>query len=123
MNKVFAGIALTVAFGVTGCTTMPDRFVSDKSIFPNCGYSTEPIGNTGFALEIFIKNYSFTPSPDASIQLGRECFTKTAVELAKRQRKRIVPMMSVDMNTSATRNIIDANYSIYVTGKVTYASE
>lgn len=123
MNNALTGMMLALAFCITGCTTIPDRFTRDESMSPDCGYHAEPLGNASFALEVFLKSYSFFPSPDAAVQEARECYSKTAALLAKRQGKMIKPITSSDMNTSPTRNIMDGYYSVYVTGKVVYASE
>lgn len=123
MKNVFAGTVFAFALCATGCTTIPDRFRTSESIYPNCGYRTELVGNAGVALEVFFKKYSFFPNPDDAIQEARECFVRTALELAQRQAKKIMPITAADMSTSATRNIVDAYYSVYVTGKVNYVME
>jgi hypothetical protein len=74
---------------IAACTTIPSRFTVNESIYPDCGYVTEPLGDSGFALEIFHKRYSFFPTPDPAIQAGKECFTKTAAFLAQQQGKKI----------------------------------
>lgn len=78
------------------------------------------MSNVGFALEVFLRKYSFLPVPDEAIVEGRKCFARTAHNLAQVQGKKIVTPTLADMNASATRNIIDGNYSVYVTGNVKY---
>ena len=112
-----AGLLLGAA-----CTTIPHRFTQDEAIYPNCGYRIEPMGDKGFALEIFLKQYSWGLSAESAILSGRECFTTTAAFLAQDQGKKIAPLTAADMNTSTTRNLIDANFSVYVTGKVAYTN-
>jgi hypothetical protein len=101
-------------------TTIPDRFTQNESIYPNCGYHAEPLGDTGFALETFLKQYSFGPSAEAAIQSGRECFAKTATFVAQNQGKKIAHLTAAEMNTSTTRNAFDAHFSVYVTGKIAH---
>ena len=115
-----AASILWLIFGAifTGCTTVPERFKQDESIYPNCGYRAESMGTEGFALEIFYKAYAFFPIADPAVQEARECFRRTAATLAKRAGKTIKPLYAPDMNASPTRNIVDANYSVYVTGRV-----
>lgn len=118
--KSIASIVLLGVLVLEGCTTIPDRFAKSESE-PDCGHRSEPIAANGFALEVFLKKYSFLPNPDASIVAGRECFTKTAQTLAQKAGKKIVAPTLADMNASATRNIMDGTYSVYVTGKVMFA--
>lgn len=104
-----------------GCTTIPSRFTQNESIYPNCGYVIEPLGDAGFALEIFLKRYSFS-DPDPPLQAGKECFTKTAAFLAQQQGKKIAPITAADMSSNVSRTPFnDGNFSVYVTGRVSYA--
>ena len=90
--KFIASIVLISALVLEGCTTIPDRFATSESE-PDCGHRSEPIAANGFALEVFMKKYSFLPNPDASIVAGRECFTKTAQTLAQRPGKRLFHLL------------------------------
>jgi hypothetical protein len=116
-------IALISATVMGGCTTVPDRFTQDASIHANCGYSITSSEKNSFALEVFLKQYSFLPSPDSAIQEARECFKKTAKTLAQRNKREINSISLSDMSTSAARNTIDGNFSVYVTGKISYTNE
>lgn len=119
LMKLFISV---LALSFAACTTIPERFTQNEAIYPNCGYVVEPLGDAGFALEIFLKRYSFYPNPDPSIQAGKECFTKTAAFLAQQQGKKIAPITAADMSSNISRNPFgDANYAVYVTGKVSYA--
>ena len=77
----------------------------------------------GFSLEVAYKEYKFFPSPDSVILAARECFSKTASELARRKGKSIVSLTSADMNATSNRNIVDAKYLVNVTGKVRFAQK
>lgn len=117
-------LALTVMLvAMTGCTTIPVRFTQDPTISESGGYRTEEEMSHGFTLEVFYKAYSFFPNPDPAIQEARAYFARTALELAKRKGKTIRPFSTADLHASATRNILDGHYAVYVTGKVIYATE
>jgi len=75
----------------------------------------------GFSLEIAYTEYKFFPSPDPVILAARQCFSKTATELARRKGKSIVPLTSADMNATSNRNVVDAKYLVNVTGNVRFA--
>ena len=111
---------IIATFLIQGCTTIPDRFTTSASE-PDCAHNTESITEVGFALEVFLRKYSFLPVPDEAIVAGRKCFVRTAQNLAELKSKKIVAPTLADMNASATRNIMDGTYSVYVTGNVRYA--
>jgi hypothetical protein len=117
-------LALTVMLvTMMGCTTIPARFTQDSTISESGGYRTEEETSHGFTLEVFYKAYSFFPNPDPAIQEARSYFVRTALEIAKRKGRTIRPFSTPDLHASATRNILDGHYAVYITGKVVYATE
>ncbi len=121
MRVAFA--ALLVLLTLCGCATVPDRFSRDPMLSGDGGYKMDNESSIGFSLEIFYKEYSFLPDPDNAIQGARAYFRKTAEVLAKQRGKTIIPITIADMHPTATRNILDGYYSVYVTGKVTYSTK
>lgn len=111
---------LVSSFLIQGCTTVPDRFTTTAGE-ADCGHRTESMSEVGFALEVFLKKYSFLPAPDEAIVAGRKCFARTAQNLAELKGKKIIALTLADMSASATRNTMDGVYSVYVTGNVRYA--
>lgn len=123
-REIQVGLALTAMLvTMTGCTTIPVRFTQDHTISESGGYRIEEETSHDFTLEVFYKAYSFFPNPDPAIQEARAYFTRTALEHAKRKGTTIRPFSTVDLHASATRNILDGHYAVYVTGKVIYATE
>jgi len=114
-------LTLILVFGLTGCTTIPNRFNTSDTIFEGCGYAISGESAEGFSLEVAYTEYKFFPSPDTVILAARECFSKTAAELARRKGKSITQLSSGDMNTTSNRNIVDAKYLVNVTGRVRFA--
>jgi hypothetical protein len=108
---------------LAGCTTIPDRLKIADSLYERCGYAADGETSEGFSLEIAYTEYQFFPTPDPVILAARECFSKTAAELARRRGKTITPLASGDMSATANRNILDANYLVNVTGKVRFAQK
>ena len=106
---------------LSGCTTIPNRFNTSDSIFDGCGYAVDNESAEGFSLEVAYTEYKFFPSPDPVILAARECFSKTATELARRKGKSIIPLSSGDMSTTSNRNIVDAKYLVNVTGRVRFS--
>lgn len=109
--------------GLAGCTTIPNRFNTSDSIYDGCGYAVDGESAEGFSLEVAYTEYKFFPSPDPVILAARQCFSKTAAELARRRGKAIIPLASGDMNTTSNRNIVDAKYLVNVTGRVRFAQK
>ena len=114
-------VAILLVLSITGCTTVPKRFTQDSQLSNHGGYVIEAEDSDGFQLEIFYKSYSFMPNPDDNIQEAKSFFVTVAQELARRRGKAIEPILMSALQTNSTRNIMDGNYSIYVSGKVEYA--
>ena len=86
----------------------------------NGGFVVEAESNTGFNLETFYKSYSFVPNPDDNIQDAKEYFTKVAKKLSEQRGKEMKPVLKSQLRTNSSRNVIDSNYAIYVTGFVAF---
>ena len=123
MRPSRAMVLILMLVTVSACTTIPARFTQDPGISESGGYRIEEETSHGFTLEVFYKAYSFLPNPDPAIQEARAYFSRIALELAKRKGKTIRPFSTADLHASATRNIMDGHYAVYVTGKVLYAME
>jgi hypothetical protein len=113
-------VVMLLSLAITGCTTVPKRFTQDPKLSDHGGYIIEAEDSAGFQLEIFYKSYSFMPNPDDNIQEAKSFFVTVAQELARRRGKAIQPILMSALQTNSTRNIMDGNYSIYVSGKVEY---
>lgn len=113
-------LACLIVLLASSCTTIPARFTNDAQLSPNGGYVVEAEDSGGLYLEVFYKSYSFFPDPDDNIQEAKSYFVTVAQELARQRGKAIEPIIRSQLKTNATRNIIDAFYSIYVSGRVNY---
>lgn len=114
-------IALVTIFVTTSCTTVPSRFKLRPQISPHGGYVIESEDKEGFYLEVFYKSYSFFPNPDDNIQEAKSFFVRVAQDLAQKRNQAIDPIITSQLMTNSTRNIMDGFYAIYVSGRVKYA--
>jgi len=105
---------------LTGCTSVPDRYVKEPSISEDGGYIVEAEDDDGFHLDTFFKSYSFAPSPDDNILEAIKYFKDVATKIASKKDREISPIRRSELTVDSTRNVIDANYSIYVSGRVDY---
>lgn len=117
IQLILAAIAFTI---ITGCTTVPPRFNQVPSESANTGYVIELEDSNGFHLETFLKSYSFFPNPDDNIQEAKQSFIRIAQFLAEERGRKSKPIIPSMLQANATRNIVDGNYSIYVSGRVDY---
>lgn len=120
--KPISVIILLLVVTVSACTTIPKRFQVDPGLSTSGGYIIESETPSGFTLEVFYKSYSFFPNPDPSIQEAKAFFVRVALEIARKKGKTIKPPVSTELSASASRNILDGHYAVYVTGKVEYAN-
>ena len=111
--------ALTMFF-LNSCTTVPARFKQNPHS-PHGGYVIESEDAEGFYLEVFYKSYSFFPNPDDNIQEAKSFFVRVAQDLAHKRDKLIEPILTSQLKTNSSRNIMDGFYAIYVSGRVKYA--
>ena len=105
---------------ITSCTTIPERFKQNPQFSTDGGYVVESEDSEGFNLEIFYKSYSFFPNPDDNIQDARNFFIRIAQDWARERGKAIMPILTSQLTTNATRNIMDGYYAIYVSGRINY---
>lgn len=118
MNLILIVLATLLA---TSCTTVPVRFKQNPQISPHGGYVIESEDAEGFYLEVFYKSYSFFPNPDDNIQEAKSFFVRVAQDLAHKRDKLIEPILTSQLKTNSSRNIMDGFYAIYVSGRVKYA--
>jgi hypothetical protein len=114
---------IALAFVAAGCTSIPSRFNTADHIYDDCGYAVDGESSEGFSLEVMYKEYKFFPASDPVVLAARECFVKTATELARRKGKSIAPLGTADMSATANRNTVDARYLVNVVGKVRYGQK
>lgn len=117
--RILSTLLISLAF--TACTTMPDRYARDPQDPEACGYRVESTTSTGFALEVFYKEFKFFPFPDEPVQNAKQCFIRTANRLAAEQGKKIELLLSADINAAPARNEFDGMYSVYAGGRVKFA--
>lgn len=119
--KPIVCIVLLSIVGLTACTTIPERFKVDPGLSTSGGYSVESETASGFTLEVFYKSYSFFPNPDPSIQEAKAFFIEVALDIARRNGRKIKQPVSARLNASASRNVLDGYYAVYVTGEAEYS--
>ena len=112
--------ALTMLL-ISSCTTVPARFKQNPQISPHGGYVIEAEDTAGFYLEVFYKSYSFLPNPDDNIQEAKSFFVRVAQDLARDRGRTIEPILTSQLKSDTTRNILDGYYAIYVSGRVNYS--
>lgn len=116
---VFAVAALAAI--LSGCAAVPSKvYRTVDAPVDGCGYRLDAETAAGFVLEVALMKYSFIPDHSAAIEAGRECFQRTAAELAKRRGKVAAPVTLADMTSNADRNVLTGQHLVIVTGKVTF---
>jgi hypothetical protein len=113
---------LIAAFSLmgTGCSSVPESY---KKTSDTSGYRVLLEDAAGFDLEVFVASYSFTPNPDNNIEEGRSYFIRVANDIAAKSGRTIKPIIPSRLSTTATRNILDGNYQILVSGHVEYIAQ
>ena len=120
MKKINSILIIVITLFLSSCTMVPERFNQAQYLSPNGGYVVESEDTNGFNLEIFFKSYSFVPNPDDNIQEAKSFFIQVANKVASKNGKAINPIIQSQLNVNSSRNILDGNYAIYVSGFVSY---